>query len=286
MNMRRLLDLETNDVIEVESIRTPKQHEAWLKQQQRKKAIERGRDEPHVGCFQDPIKEVTPHLTLTQCGALIKLLLHMKMSNGGLLMKNKVPLSLTDIQKILGKGRTQTSAIVEKLEILSIINSQKEGRSKHFYINEKYHVMGKHPKRKGKRYFIKLYIDKLGGMVDDLTLEELGFLYKILPYCHYYNFYLVHNPKDGDFAKIEHMNRKELAAAINYDADNVTALVKQLRKKGLIMSSNSSGVVLYRVHPHLIHIQGDGSNSRIKDICAEFETHQNEANRRSKRAKD
>ncbi|MEG0448992.1 MAG: hypothetical protein RR595_03945 [Lysinibacillus sp.] len=280
-------DKKTGEIKEdIAYYRTLKQQEAWIKQQQREKAIEKGRDEPHVGCFQDPIKEVTPHLTLTQCGALIKLLLHMKMSNGGLLMKNKVPLTLTDIQQILGKGRTQTSAIVKKLESLSMINSPKAGRPKHFYMNEKYHVMGTHPKGKGKRHFIKLYKAKLGGMVDDLTLEELGFLYKILPYCHYHSFYLVHNPNEGDFAKIEHMNRDELATAINYNVDNVTALVKQLRKKGLLISSNSSGVVLYRVHPHLIHIQGDGSDSRIKGVCAEFEAHQNEANRRSKRVRD
>lgn len=268
---------ETGKRLDLANYTTRKELE---KQQQiliRKENTRKGKVKEFIACFHTSIKAVTQHLSLTESGAIMKLLLYMKMNGEGLLQKEGKPLKQLDIQKILGKGKTQTVAIVKKLEYLSILISVKEGRSKHFFINGELHYMGK----LAVKSFTKLMKTKLSEVVDDLKLEQLGFLYKILPYFHYDNCYLAHNPNESELTKIKYMNRKELANIINYDVDNVTSLVNQLRRKGLIMTTNTSGSVLYRVHPDLMYRQdNDGNNDKMNAIRDDFETHQIEANRR------
>jgi len=281
---RALIDTETGEKVadDVASYRTARQQEAYEKHKEIENYKLRG-TRPFIGCFHDSIKEATPHLSLTESGAVMKLLLYMKMNSKGLLQKGGEPLKQIDIRKILGKGRTQTAEIVKKLEYLSILVPDRKGRSKLFYMSEEFHIMGKGA---GKRYFTKLLTSKLREVVDDLKLEQLGFLYKVLPYFHFDTCVLSHNPNEREEKKILHMNRKELAAAINYDVDNITTLVKQLRKKGLIMTTNSSGNVLYYVHPDLMYRQAnDGNLSKYDALRAMFKAHQVNANRRLKTKK-
>lgn len=240
--------------------------------------IRRGNNTPFIMYFHDSIREVTQHLSLTESDAVMKLLLYMKMNSQGLLIEGGRPLKQSDIQKILGRGKSQTAAIINRLENLSILISKKEGRSKQFYMNNKLHHMGKLLRK--KHAFTKLWKSKLCVIAGDLKLEQLGFLYKVLPYFYYNKCILTHNPNEKDEKEIKYMNRKELAVAINYNIDNITALVKQLKKRGLIMTTTSSGNVLYYVHPDLMYRQdNDGDNDKFNALRSMFEAHQIQANK-------
>lgn len=138
-----------------------------------------------------------------------------------------------------------------------------------------------------KGYFTKLLITKLREVVEDLKLEQLGFLYKVLPYFHYDTCVLAHNPNELDEKKIQSMNRNELASAINYDVDNITTLVKKLEEKGLIMSTRSCGNVLYYIHPDLMYRQtNDGDIEKFNALRKMFKAHQANAMRRNMKVKD
>lgn len=281
--MANFINEKTRETVDIASYRTPKQLEKHRQIQARKEQVRKGKVIEFVACFHDPIREVTQHLSLTESGAVMKLLLYMKVNGKNLLQRDGKSLIQADIEKILRKGRTQTVDIVKRLEYLSIITPVKVGRSKTFYLNKDFHYMGKLVNKP----FTKLMKAKLSEIVDDLKLEQLGFLYKILPYFHYDNCYLAYNPNEHDLTKVKYMNRIELAAAINYGADNITILVKQLRKKGLIMTTKTSGKVLFRVHPDLMYRQRDnGNNEKFNVYRAEFEAHRIDANRQKMKQND
>ncbi|PLR98232.1 hypothetical protein [Bacillus sp. T33-2] len=268
---------------EIAFYRTHEQQEQYLKIKYLEKYKLRG-NRPYVSCYHDSIKDVTQHLSLTESGGVMKLLLYMKLNADGLLQKDGKPLKQLGIQNILGKSKRQTVEIVKRLEFLSILKAVKVGRTKFFYINEHFHVMGRITR---KSYFTKLLTNKLREVVEDLRLEQLGFLYKVLPYFHYNTCVLAHNPDETDEQKIRSMNRKELAIAINYDVDNITPLVKQLRQKGLVMTTYSNGNVLYYIHPDLMYRQAnDGNKEQFNTLRGMFMAHQLSANRRIIKIKD
>ena len=267
------VDIKTGETKgEIASFITPGQQKKLQQMKRKQEHIRRGNNPPFVMCFHDAIKEVAQHLSLTESGATMKLLLYMNMNCEGLLKEDGRPLKQSDIQKILGRGKSQTAVIITRLENLSILISKKEGRSKQFYINDKLHRMGKLLSK--KHPFTKLWKSKLYEIVEDLKLEQLGFLYKILPYFHYDRCVLAHNPDERVEKEIKHMNRKALATAINYDTDNLTALVRKLQRKGLIMTAASSGNVLYYVHPDLMYRQdNDGNSDKFNALRSMFDAH-------------
>lgn len=78
---------ETGEVVgEIGSYRTPEQLERYKQIQAMEKHKMRG-NRPFVCCFHESIKDVTQHLSLTESGAVMKLLLYMKMNKKGLLQK-------------------------------------------------------------------------------------------------------------------------------------------------------------------------------------------------------
>ena len=70
------------------------------------------------------------------------------------------------------------------------------------------------------------------------------------------------------------MNRSDLAKAINHDPDKLTKIVKSLREKGLIMTTESSGSLMYYVHPDLMYRKdSDGQDDYTLGLRAMFEEH-------------
>lgn len=261
-------DTETGKLVEIEYYRTSKQQKAFL--EQRKKGKIKGNTLPFIACYHEPIREVTKHLSLINGGAIMKLLLYLKLNGKGKLTSAGKALKQKDLQTILGKGTTQTKQIVKDLEYLSILIPIREGRSKVFYINENFHGMG----RLLNKSFTKLLKGRLSSIVDELPLNQLGFLYKILPYFHFEKCFLCHNPDERDISEIRRMNRDELAKAINYDPDELTKIVKHLRKKGLIMTTDSCGNLMYYVHPDLMFRKSsNGQDDYTHGLRAMFEEH-------------
>lgn len=270
-----------------------KKREAFKKKQI---DLTEGRLERHIGCFQKNIRDIVPSLSLTDCGFLITILAKMKLKADGLLISENKPMTATSIQKYIGKSRSQTSDYLKKFTKLGVLIEVKNGRKKHYRVNSQYHIMGEHHNNTKDTWFIKLYKSKLYEMIDILSFREIGFIYKALPICHYNMFYLVHNPNSSYNLSTEQLNysenycnnelnffnRKELGEYMNENVDNISKIVKSLCEKGLLMTSYSSGVVSYRLHPHIVYPKGTKVNTRIQCICNDFEAHKSEALRRKK----
>lgn len=253
-----------------------------------------------IGCFRNNIANIVPDLSAIECGVLITILVKMQKGKNGLLISGGKPMNVGDIGKHIKKGRTETSKYLNSfvsLGILEELEDSDDAREKNYSVNPKYHIMGKFPKSTEESRFVKLYRNNLKEMIENLTLKELGFIYKVLPICHHNMFYLVHNPtarynptaeegseEASSNTNLELFNRKELATYMKVDTKTINNLVGSLSKKGLIMSSTANRVTSYRLYPLVIYPNGTKKPKYIQRILNEFDIHKKEALRRSKKA--
>lgn len=210
------------------------------------------KDRDWVASYNDPIREIITGLTLTEAGAIIKLLPFLRFTSEGKLIKDGKPLKQTDIQRIFKRGKAATIKILDRLKEIGIIIVEKEGRSNVFHISANFHTMGY--VRDGEK-FTKLYLVKTRDITSDLDLNEVGLLYKILPFFHFSECYLCDNPHEDNPRVIKHLTREELAERVGLDVTTVTLAITKLQRKGAILSTKSGRTVRYLVHPDIMFRQ-------------------------------
>lgn len=231
---------------------SPAQREARRKRAQRTKAIEVRGGMRWVACYHDTIRDITNDLTLTEAGALIRLLPFLRFKGDGRLIENGKPLKQADIQRIIGRSKANTTAILKRLEELGVITKETSGRSNVYAFNGEFHSYGN--VQEGVK-FTKLYQYHANEITRDLDLNELGLLYKILPYFHYQTYYLCANPDEPEEDAIEHLTREGLAERIGHEPETVSRLVSRLQSKGVILSTKAVNSVNYLVHPDVMYRQ-------------------------------
>ncbi len=158
----------------------------------------------------------------------------------------------TDIQRIFKRSKRATSELLSELEQLGVITIVKEGRSNVFYIAAEFHTMGK---AENSDNFTKLYQVHLSEVIDGLELNDVGLLYKVLPYFHYSEYYLCANPNEQDTSKLTHLDREGLADAIGHEPETVSRLIAKLQGRRAILTTKSGKTVRYLVHPDLMFRQ-------------------------------
>lgn len=231
---------------------SPTQRTARRKHVQRARAIEMRVGMRWVACYHDTIRTITRDLTLTEAGALIRLLPFLRFKGDGRLIENGKPLKQADIQRIIGRSKANTTAVLKRLEELGVISKEVSGRSNVYAFNGEFHTYGSvHDGVK----FTKLYQYHANEITRDLDLNELGLLYKILPYFHYQTYYLCANPDEPEETAIEHLTRERLADLIGHEPETVSRLVSRLQSKGVILSTKAVNSVNYIVHPDVMYRQ-------------------------------
>lgn len=256
MNKRNLgvIDRDTGELVTDGSVslRHRSQDEGYQKHLEKERYQYTTSDVHWVASYHDPIERISKELSLTETGAIIKLLPYMRFRAQGKLIKDGKPLKQADIQRIFKRGRTATRDILNELQAKGVISVQKEGRSNVFYISAEFHEKGN--VRESER-FTKLYQVRTREITDALALHEAGILYKILPYFHYSEYYLVDNPDESDLSKLRYIGRNELADRIGMREYDLTQAVRKLRSKGALMSTESGKSIRYLVHPDVMFRQ-------------------------------
>lgn len=243
------LDVDTGEIAFGYTLISPEQKRAY---RDRQAYNDREKGSHWVSAYHDSIGAIVCDLSLTHAGAILKLLPYMRFKADGKLINNGKPLKQTEIQRIFKRSKRATIDILSELCDIGVINIVKEGRSNVFYVTADYHTMGY--VTDGAK-FTKVYQRKLQEVIEDLSLNDVGLLYKILPYFHFSEYYLVSNPDETDVSKIEHLTREHLAALIGHDADTVTRVLSKLRGRKALMSTSSGNTTRYLVHPDLMFRQ-------------------------------
>lgn len=220
-----------------------------------KKRFHHGRN--YVVSYNEAVSEIIRELTLIEAGALVKILLHLRTNGGGMLLKGDMhapkPMNKTDIARILGRSKSSSNALVNRLIEIGVIEHSATG----FRINERFHTMGG---RINGGDFTKIYTVRAKETVNRLNLSEVGMLYKIIPFFHYSEYYLCLNPT-AEKALIEYIGRETLAEAIGHDLSTVSRTMSRLQSAGAILVTGTRAEVRYLVHPDLMFRQREGFES-------------------------
>lgn len=253
MSNLRIIDVSTGELASGDySIRHRNQDVAYRDAIEKERYMSATKDRHWVASYHDPIEEVSKELTLTETGAIIKLLPYMRFKSVGKLIKNGKSLRQADIQRIFKRGKTATFDILKTLEEKGVISVLREGRSNVYFISARFHEIGS---VKESERFTKLYQVRTREITDSLALHEAGILYKILPYFHYSEYYLVDNPNESDTSKLRYIEHGELADRIGMNRQDLSKAVRTLRNKGALMSTDSGRKVRYIVHPDVMFRQ-------------------------------
>lgn len=208
----------------------------------------------YVMSSNEAVASVIRDLSFTEAGALIKLLLTLKLNNSGRLDDAKgIALSRADLAKVLGRSKSNANVTLNSLLDIGVLELTDDGC---FVINEKYHVMGRNTI---DGPFTKMYTVKARDMIAELKLglNEIGLLYKITPFFHFSEYYLcVH--ADSKAEDIEYMGRQGLAEGIGHAADTVGRLMPKLQSAGALLITGTKNEVRYLVHPDLLFRQAEG----------------------------
>lgn len=234
------------------SIRHRAQDEAYREVLDKERYRLVNKDRHWVASYHDPVEELSDKLSLTETGAIVKLLPYMRFKSGGKLIKDGKPLCQSDIRRIYRRSDRATVTLLNTLKEHGVISTRKEGRSNIFYISARFHEMGN---VREAEMFTKLYQVRTREITDSLALHEAGILYKILPYFHFSEYYLVGNPDEVDTSKLRYIGRNELAERIGMRPHDLTQAVRKLRNKGALMSTESGRTTRYLVHPDLMFRQ-------------------------------
>lgn len=258
MSKKVLVDMETGTILkelkEGDKIVSKDQSEAY---KQRLDYMSRENNGHWVACHHDSINKVIQDISLIHAGAIMKLLPYMRFNKKGLLMNNNIPLNASDIESILERTRNVTSKILKELIEHKIINVKKQGRKNTYYINEKFHTLGIMKKHSS---FTKVFIEKLKEVSEKLNLNELGLLYKILPFFHYEKYCLCENPDETNLDDIVYLTRATLSEKVNYSYDKLGILIKKLTVYGLMLNISSQRKSQYIIHPDLCYRKQNDSD--------------------------
>lgn len=230
-------------------IRTRSQDEYYKKMHQRGCLKDERR---FIACFNDEIKEVTKQLNNRECGALLKLVLCMRLGEEGVLRKNKKPMTKGDMRYVLGVSDRTATKIINRLMELDIIQAEKTKSKTVYKVNSKYHTMGKEIE-KGK-IFTKLFLTATRDIVELLTIEEIGMFYRMIPHFHYQRYYLVHNPNEPyvEGAEMKFMSIVELAGISDLSVPRTRRLIAKLTDIGVLLTIKGCGFTSCVINPELI----------------------------------
>lgn len=240
------------------TIRTPEELERAKRYATtpKKKRFHHGRN--YVVSYNEAVSEIIRDLTLTEAGAMVKIMLQLRVNGDGLLLKGSMvqpePMNKTDIARVLGRSKSNANALVDRLVSLDLLESTPDG----FYVNKRFHTMGG---RIADEVFTKVYTVRAKEIVDKLRLNEIGMLYKIIPFFHYSEYYLCVNP-NADKSLIEYIGRETLASAIGHDVATVSKVMSRLQSVGAILVTGTRKEVRYLVHPDLMFRQVEGYESQ------------------------
>lgn len=187
-----------------------------------------GRKEGFTFNVMENLPYVSSVLTSAQCGYL--LVLSTYITYDGLIVNNErdaSPMNQAGMLKALQLRESQRSTLTDFLA-QCIDHGIMRRDSNGYYIADGFHVRGNPPNDR----VVRSYITKLREMASENKPEQLGFIYKLLPYIHKTSNMLCENPNELQPSKVRKLNRKRLAELAGVSPVYVTQLTRRMTFKG------------------------------------------------------
>ena len=210
----------------------------------------------------ESLQEVISCLSNVHLGYLLHLQCFIDLKTGFLhTQKGKVMTKKVDIQKTLGITESTRKRLCKALEDNSILEVV-DGK---YRINPKYHFKGQANDKK----VIKLFTTTLKDLCKSLNPNELGFLYKLLPYVHYETNMICINPFERDPNKIKFLNIEGISEKTGMNEKKIPALITGLRKSKIIRESvgEDKRNTFIKLNPYIFYRKSGKPDNSLK---AEF----------------
>lgn len=188
----------------------------------------------------DEILKLNKKLSLINTGSIMKMLPYLSSDNS--LMMIDVKLEKSDIQYLIDRNVKTTREILRKLISLDILSVVKGDRCNYIIFNDMIYTTSN---TKTSKY--KLNINTIRNICDELKLNELGLLYKILPYVNLKDYSLVNEAGES-------INRNELAALLNIKPYTINILTKKLIDNDIMIVKKNGRCVSYFLNKILFEI--------------------------------
>lgn len=257
------------------------------KEQKKMQAIKKKRwieqnPEPHFTiALHEKIKRLIEDKSLTYCGRIFAAVIHTNFEQEGLIYTNGKAMNIEGFGKIFKlKSRQAISDALKELEEGGLI--RKEGRK--YYLNKEYHFMGVLMEQ--DTIFSKLYHRSNRTLLENVSPEAMGMLYKIIPLVNYINGSICLNPEERNNEKVEVLIREDLAEYLKVTPKLVTLRMNELIENGAILPIQIKNSVYYKVHPHFVSKIDYFASQAIKMMIEEHQAVQMQlANRRKNKKK-
>jgi hypothetical protein len=205
----RVVDIETGEDLTAEhKIINRKQVEAYKRKLRNEEARLKGREIDFTFSVMDALHEVTSVLTNAQCGYMLVLQGYMNY-DGVLVNPNNTLMKTSDMMDVLNL-REKTSTFYDFLNKATanrIILRNDDGS---YSINQRYHFRGP---IKG-RQTVKSFTRSVRKAFAENKPEDLGLIYRMLPFVNMRTNTLCHNPYETIPERVRPLKAKELAEVI------------------------------------------------------------------------
>jgi predicted transcriptional regulator len=183
-------------------VRSYAQRDAYLQQQQ----IEEGRKHRFTFTDMDNIKEIIEKVSDKHCGYLLFLQCFVSY-NSILANPDKSAMTPDDMMKTLRIKRSTFYDFLKCMVANNIIYVDKSNGIVRYMLNPRYHFQGK---TKNTRV-IKSFTSKVKALYGEVTVKDLGFVYKLLPFVHFETNTICDNPYETDVERTQALDKSDIS---------------------------------------------------------------------------
>lgn len=280
--MKREVELNGVNGLWIENIRhqkititTDDKDQKKMQMVKRKRWLEQN-PEPHFTiALHEKIKRLIADKSLTYCGRIFAAVIHTNFEQDGLIYGNGKALNIEGFGSIFKlKSRQAITDALKELEEGGLI--RKEGRK--YYLNKEYHFMGALMEQDA--IFSKLYHRSNRTLLENVSPEAMGLLYKIIPLVNYINGSICLNPEEKNNELVEVLIREDLADYLKVTPKLVTMRMNELIENGAILPIQIKNSVYYKVHPDFVSKIDYFASHAIKMMIEEHQAVQMQLARR------
>ncbi|MGG4166833.1 hypothetical protein ABEW00_05015 [Rossellomorea vietnamensis] len=254
-----------------------RKRDAYKAKQEKESAIYRKNQKAFLKVSTKEMNNINKGISLVDAGLFFRLTMNMQLRTGSMLVDRvsggeAQPLTQTDMQKLLNKSNRGIKKVLMRLEELSVIRKEKQGRRAVYFVNENIVSIGK---QKNAQPFAKVYKVKAKEMLNDLTDSEVGLLLKLMPYANYHYLTLTHNPTEADPKKAKPLRMQEVAELVGITEQSFNVLVSKLKRKYALatLDTGTKGKALI-INPYLCD-RGNDSKTIEAIVSANFRLMEN-----------
>lgn len=252
-----------SDEISVVSLETL---EEWREAKKRRE-LTKSPQRLFIRCYHDSIKELSDSLSITDLGALMKIIPYVKLSSGGRLYREGERMTSTHISKVIRKSKRTTEMIIGRLVERGVLTTEKDGKYLYYNVSDEYHSIGKHAK---DSYFTKVYQVKTRTDIDNLSIQAAGLLYKIIPYFNYEWCCLCENPDEVNIENIRFLSHRQIGELLNVNRKFIDRYTKELIRFGFIAKHVVYEAELYVINPDVMYRKKDEYTAYAESLRALF----------------